>query len=83
MRKTHECAGIRGGGEVTASANIADSIDEVKLRNSEVMEAGRLMTSTQSLTHIYIDSRFASSVYNYETQLLRLVRQIKSSSFKI
>ena len=29
MRKTHESAGIRGGGEVTASANIADSIDEI------------------------------------------------------
>ena len=53
MRKTGESAGIRGGREVTASANIADSIDEVKLRNSEVMEAGRLMTSTQSLTHIH------------------------------
>ena len=53
MRKTHESAGIKGGGEATASANIADSIDEVKVRNSEVMEAGRLMTSTQSLTRIY------------------------------
>ena len=53
MRKTLESAGIRGGGEVTEFANIADSIDEVKVRNSEVMEAGRLMTSTHSLTHIY------------------------------
>lgn len=51
--KTHESAGIKSGGEVTASANIADSIDEVKVRNSEVMEAGSLMTSTESLTHIY------------------------------
>ena len=40
MRKTHESAGIKGGGEVTASANIADSIDEVKVRNSVACVTG-------------------------------------------